>query len=155
MCEFILTSVEKLHPYWSSLVICPLPFKLINMFARHVLLLNHVCQFLPLFMQYPVTFHLAPDVEMWKKKSKTAHDKLPGPHTPLGKLLFLLKFLPWQTHGLWYIVDFSYTDTWCTDIDGLVQERCNSSVIAMELCLSCTNPSIESESESKQTAFYS
>ena len=28
------------------------------------------------------------------------------------------------------------------DIDGLVQERCNSSALAMELCLSCTNPSI-------------
>ena len=27
-------------------------------------------------------------------------------------------------------------------IDGLVQERCHSSALAMELCLSCTNPSI-------------
>ena len=27
-------------------------------------------------------------------------------------------------------------------IDGLVQERCNSSALAMELRLSCTNPSI-------------
>ena len=27
-------------------------------------------------------------------------------------------------------------------IDGLVQERCNSSLLAMDLCLSCTNPSI-------------
>ena len=26
--------------------------------------------------------------------------------------------------------------------DGLVQERCNSSALAMALCLSCTNPSI-------------
>ena len=26
-------------------------------------------------------------------------------------------------------------------IEGLVQERCNSSALAMELCLSCTNPS--------------
>ena len=25
-------------------------------------------------------------------------------------------------------------------IDGLVQERCNSSALAIELCLSCTNP---------------
>ena len=28
------------------------------------------------------------------------------------------------------------------NIDGLVQERCNSSGLAMELRLSCTNPSI-------------
>ena len=28
------------------------------------------------------------------------------------------------------------------DINRLVQERCNSSALAMELCLSCTNPSI-------------
>ena len=28
------------------------------------------------------------------------------------------------------------------NIDGLVQERCNSSALAMELCLSCTNPTI-------------
>ena len=30
----------------------------------------------------------------------------------------------------------------CYDIDGLVQERRNSIVLAMELCLSCTNPLI-------------
>ena len=30
----------------------------------------------------------------------------------------------------------------CSCIDGLVQERCNSSALAMELRLSCTNPSI-------------
>ena len=36
------------------------------------------------------------------------------------------------------------TNTLCIHlfIDGLVQERPNSSVLAMELCLSCTNPSI-------------
>ena len=28
-----------------------------------------------------------------------------------------------------------------SQIDGLVQEICNSSALAMELCLSCTNPS--------------
>ena len=27
------------------------------------------------------------------------------------------------------------------EIDGLVQERCNSIANALELCLSCTNPS--------------
>ena len=27
-------------------------------------------------------------------------------------------------------------------VDGLVQERCDSSALAMELCLSCTNPPI-------------
>ena len=32
--------------------------------------------------------------------------------------------------------------TWWHDIDGLVQERSNSCVLAMELHLSCTNPSI-------------
>ena len=31
---------------------------------------------------------------------------------------------------------------WCAHIDGLVQERCNSNALAMELHLSCTNPSI-------------
>ena len=36
---------------------------------------------------------------------------------------------------------------WCTKltdayIDGLMQERCNSSALAMELCLSCINPSL-------------
>ena len=30
-------------------------------------------------------------------------------------------------------------------IDGLVQERHNSSALAMELCLSCTNPSVYSD----------
>ena len=35
-------------------------------------------------------------------------------------------------------IDFHLLD----HIDGLVQERCNSSALAMELRLSCTNPSI-------------
>ena len=30
------------------------------------------------------------------------------------------------------------------DSDGLVQERRNSSALALELCLPCTNPSIDS-----------
>ena len=32
-------------------------------------------------------------------------------------------------------------------IDGLVQERRNSSALAMELCLSCTNPPINGSSK--------
>ena len=39
------------------------------------------------------------------------------------------------------------TVSWTTlrfDFDGLVQERCISSAIAMELCLSCTHPYIQS-----------
>ena len=32
--------------------------------------------------------------------------------------------------------------------DGLVQERCNSSALAMELCLACTNPSIYAHEKS-------
>ena len=35
-----------------------------------------------------------------------------------------------------------YTGVPLYHIDGLVQERRNSSALAMELCLSCTNPSI-------------
>ena len=34
------------------------------------------------------------------------------------------------------------------DIDGLVQERCNSSALALELHLSCTNPSISGTPDS-------
>ena len=30
----------------------------------------------------------------------------------------------------------------CLLVDGLVQKICNSSVLAMELCLSCINPSM-------------
>ena len=30
------------------------------------------------------------------------------------------------------------------NVDGLVQERCNSNALALEICLSCTNPSISS-----------
>ena len=37
-----------------------------------------------------------------------------------------------------------YIHCWCkSHIEGLVQERCNSSALAMELHLSCTNPSIQ------------
>ena len=34
-------------------------------------------------------------------------------------------------------------------IDGLVQERCNSSALALELRLSCTNPSTCIDDETK------
>ena len=33
-------------------------------------------------------------------------------------------------------------DSWSEYMDGLVQERCNSSALAIELRLSCTNSSI-------------
>ena len=36
-------------------------------------------------------------------------------------------------------------ETFVNHIDGLVQERCNSSALAMELHLLCTNPSISSQ----------
>ena len=42
--------------------------------------------------------------------------------------------------GRWY--DIEDLISWIGDIDGLVQERCNSSASAMELRLSCTNPLI-------------
>ena len=35
-----------------------------------------------------------------------------------------------------------YTDKNLDHVDGLVQERCNSIANALELCLSCTNPSM-------------
>ena len=40
------------------------------------------------------------------------------------------------------VLSMHYLQTWCTHIDGLVQERRNSSASAMELRLSCTNPLI-------------
>ena len=40
------------------------------------------------------------------------------------------------------VQDGGLGETQVTNIDGLVQERRNSSALAMELCLSCTNPSI-------------
>ena len=39
-------------------------------------------------------------------------------------------------------VSWSQLIRWHLHIDGLVQERRNSSALAMELCLFCTNPSI-------------
>ena len=46
----------------------------------------------------------------------------------------------WINPLSWYIK--SSTTKLCIHIDGLVQERHNSSALAMELHLSCTNPSI-------------
>ena len=44
------------------------------------------------------------------------------------------------TKGLVQELSFNFSLNWKL-IDGLVQERCNSSALAMELHLSCTNPS--------------
>ena len=49
-----------------------------------------------------------------------------------------------QMDGTWNInmdLCFISLHNETTDFDGLVQERCNSSALAMELRLSCTNPS--------------
>ena len=45
-------------------------------------------------------------------------------------------------HGLLYLVVIMFNIYCFPHIDVLVQERRNSSALAMELCLSCTNPSI-------------
>ena len=42
----------------------------------------------------------------------------------------------------------------CNHIDGLVQERRNSSALAMELRLSCTNPSIRIAINEKNDQLY-
>ena len=60
---------------------------------------------------------------------------------------------PMQVHwnASWDISDMFNRDAiW--HIDGLVQERCNSSALAIELRLSCTNPSIWSWSSLVQMA---
>ena len=44
--------------------------------------------------------------------------------------------------GILYMIVLNWMQFNWYNIDGLVQERCNSSALAMELCLSCTNPSI-------------
>ena len=49
------------------------------------------------------------------------------------------------THSKWQLISrgsICWHDLdWWVNIDGLMQERCNSSALAMELRLSCTNPS--------------
>ena len=45
------------------------------------------------------------------------------------------------THGVYLAMYL------CICIDGLMQERCNSSALALELHLSCTNPSMWRYSE--------
>ena len=46
--------------------------------------------------------------------------------------------LLWQNKSILIITE----NYWLENINGLVQERCNSITNALELCLSCTNPSI-------------
>ena len=60
--------------------------------------------------------------------------------------------------GPWYTacIEFSMLDrtqTVCADMDGLVQERHNSSANTLELCLSCINPLILSFDFSKVKMF--
>ena len=44
--------------------------------------------------------------------------------------------------GILYMIVLNWMQFNWFNIDVLVQERRNSSALAMELCLSCTNPSI-------------
>ena len=52
----------------------------------------------------------------------------------------------WTTSLWWFKIPWCQAincdDCYATHIDGVVQERCNSSALAMELRLSCTNPLI-------------
>ena len=58
----------------------------------------------------------------------------------------MVRGVPWHSHHIHHsgqgsgIAHKGYLDL--QHFDGLVQERCNSSVLAMELGVSCTNPSI-------------
>ena len=64
--------------------------------------------------------------------------------TQLCKMLILATFFPATEFpaGTFDVVGVSH-DSVQYHIDGLVQERFNSSALAMELCLSCTNPLIQ------------
>ena len=61
----------------------------------------------------------------------------------------------WRTASMRWVSNISnrsvscYVYCWYYHIDLLVQERCNSSALAMELRLSCTKPSISGNRHSK------
>ena len=63
--------------------------------------------------------------------------------TQVGTMLALRTLLfGILSHPPYTDISSKYDDDLIEDIDGLVQEICNCSVLAMELHLSCTNPLI-------------
>ena len=63
------------------------------------------------------------------------------------------RWAPCWPHELCYLGNHSPRGFESNDIGGLVQERRNSSALAMELCLSCSNPSISGMSQCYTMAF--
>ena len=59
----------------------------------------------------------------------------------IGYVSFNFRLYEHIFHMIYDMIYMIWYEIWY-DIDGLVQERRNSSVLAMELHLSCTNPSI-------------
>ena len=64
-------------------------------------------------------------------------------------LLIQFIFLGMKTFEVISVTCLCWNTDYPLHIDGLVQERRNSSVLAMELCLCCTNPSIRESISSK------
>ena len=56
----------------------------------------------------------------------------------------LLHFIDWYLEPVLAQISANVWHHFATksDIDGLVQERCNSIALALEVCASCTKPSI-------------
>ena len=57
-------------------------------------------------------------------------------------ILFVIVMVKWETFDITTLCGCKFHHILCLYIDGLVQKRHNCSTFAMELCLSCTNPSM-------------
>ena len=104
-----------------------------------VILLTHICATLP---QWVKQFSETQTI-LYKFKQKSVRT-LQVQWNMLWKMRKIYAIVSMFIPSLW--LDFNTTYN-CylellTHTDGLVQERCNSSALAMELLLSCTNPSI-------------
>ena len=77
-------------------------------------------------------------IENVKKLAALVIVRMSSWHIFINLLIYLYKPQTKQN----YIKAHGYSVGYKVYIDGLVQERCNSIAVALELHLSCTNPSI-------------
>ena len=100
-------------------------------------------------ISYMVTGHSGNSWEKYISHTQYILKEMPITETTVRESLIGYCLMNWLHIGTLvqlerYIVGSWNSSLWKTRsyIDGLVQERCNSSGLAVELCLSCTNPSI-------------
>ena len=120
-----------------------LPLSCIKLLIRHYLTLFIQCNFIHISQEYATLYFIYIHIDGLVQERHNSSSLAMELHLSYPKLSiwhYLILFIRCNLINI--SQEYNTLDFICIHIDWLMQERCNSSVLAMELYLSCTNPSI-------------